>query len=51
VCINTDAHSDTDLDLLFYGIATARRGWVEAKNVINTWDNEQLLDWLENRKF
>lgn len=47
--INTDAHSPSDMDLLFFGIATARRGWVEAKHVINTWESERLLGWLETR--
>ena len=26
--INTDAHSESDLDLLHFGVATARRAWV-----------------------
>ena len=47
--INTDAHSPGELDLMHFGIATARRGWAEAKHVINAWDPEQLLDWLRSR--
>lgn len=47
--INTDAHSAEDMDMLHFGVATARRGWVEAKNVINTWSTERLLEWLNNR--
>ncbi len=47
--INTDAHSPGELDLMHFGIATARRGWVEAKHVINTWEPDRLLDWLRNR--
>lgn len=47
--INTDAHDASDLDLIEFGIATARRGWVEAKNVINTWDPQELIAWLEKR--
>lgn len=47
--INTDAHSPEELDLMHYGIATARRGWVEAKHVINTWEPERLLTWLRSR--
>ena len=34
--INTDAHSITHLPYIQYGIATARRGWLEKKDVINT---------------
>ncbi len=48
--INTDAHSAADLDLLHFGVATARRGWVEAEQVLNTWDYEHLTDWLQNRR-
>jgi DNA polymerase (family 10) len=47
--INTDAHSAGDLDLLQYGIATARRGWVEPQHVINTWGKDRLLSWLRSR--
>lgn len=47
--INTDAHSPEDMDLMHFGVATARRGWVEAKDVLNTWDTERLLAWLKSR--
>lgn len=47
--INTDAHSDTDLDLMHFGVSTARRGWVEADEVINTWTVTHLSAWLKSR--
>ena len=47
--INTDAHSDTDMDLMHFGVSTARRGWVEADEVINTWSVTNLLKWLKSR--
>jgi DNA polymerase (family 10) len=47
--INTDAHNDTDMDLMHFGVSTARRAWVEAENVINTWNLEKLLNWLKSR--
>jgi DNA polymerase (family 10) len=47
--INTDAHSPGELDLMHFGVATARRGWAEAKHVINTWEPERLLGWLRSR--
>jgi DNA polymerase (family 10) len=46
--INTDAHAESDLDLLHFGVATARRAWVRAEQVINTWDSERLLAWLKS---
>jgi DNA polymerase (family 10) len=48
--INTDAHHPDHLGLLFYGIATARRGWVTAPDVINTGELEALLKWLRERR-
>jgi len=47
--INTDAHSDHDFDMLPFGVATARRGWVRAADVINAWGIDQLLGWLKRR--
>jgi DNA polymerase (family 10) len=47
--INTDAHRDTDMDLMHFGVSTARRAWVEAEEVINTWSTRQLLKWLKSR--
>ncbi len=36
VAISTDAHSVSDLDFMRYGVGQARRGWLEADDVINT---------------
>ncbi len=44
--IDTDAHSESDLDLLHFGVATARRGWVRPREVINTWPPDRLISWL-----
>ncbi len=49
LCINTDAHAASDLDLLHFGVATARRGWAAPENILNTWDTNQLLNWLQHR--
>jgi DNA polymerase (family 10) len=48
--INTDAHAPDHFDFLEYGVATARRGWVEPEQVINTWATERLLEWLGRAK-
>jgi DNA polymerase (family 10) len=48
--INTVAHSESDLDMLQFGLAIARRGWVQAEEVINTWPSERLLSWLQTRR-
>jgi DNA polymerase (family 10) len=49
IALNTDAHSEEDLDMLPYGVATARRAWLEPKDVINTWPTKKLLAWLKKR--
>ena len=49
ISINTDAHSEEDFDMLFYGVATARRAWLTKKDVINAWSTKKLLDWLKKR--
>lgn len=49
LAINTDAHSAEQMDLLHFGVLTARRGWVQAADVINTWPVEQFEAWLESR--
>ncbi len=48
--INSDAHEAANMDLLPYGILTARRGWVQAQDVINCWPQERLLAWLKARR-
>lgn len=47
--INTDAHEISGLDVMRFGVANARRGWIRPENVINTWDTPQFLDWLSAR--
>ena len=49
ISINTDAHSEADLDMLPFGVAIARRAWLTAADVINTWPTEKLLEWLRRR--
>ncbi len=48
--INTDAHTIEHLDFMRYGVATARRGWIEAPAVINTWPLSKLQNWLRRRR-
>ena len=43
ICINTDSHSPSNLAFMRYGVAVARRGWLERKDVLNTLSLEQLL--------
>ena len=47
--INTDAHREDQMDLLSFGVLTARRGWVEAQHVINTWPLARFAEWIGSR--
>ena len=47
IAINTDAHSPGNFDLLRYGVHTARRGWAETDDALNTRDAEGLREFLD----
>ncbi|MFA5579012.1 MAG: DNA polymerase III, partial [Methanothrix sp.] len=47
LAINTDAHSTCGLMAIEYGIKTARRGWLEEKDVLNTLGIADLLKYLD----
>ncbi|MBN2027473.1 MAG: DNA polymerase/3'-5' exonuclease PolX [Actinobacteria bacterium] len=46
IAIGTDAHRIEHLRYMFYGTATARRGWLGKSDVLNTMETEELLEWL-----
>ena len=50
IAICTDAHSIEDLENIRYGIWTARRGWLERPDVLNTMTATQLLKWVSARR-
>jgi len=45
LAINSDAHDVNGFGVLPFGVATARRGWAEPADVINTWSVRRLLKW------
>jgi len=45
IVINTDAHHESHFKLMQFGIAQARRGWAEEKDVLNT------LPWKKFEKY
>jgi DNA polymerase (family 10) len=47
VSVNSDAHSVNDFDYLAFGVAQARRGWLEKDNVLNTRSLAQLRKLLK----
>jgi DNA polymerase (family 10) len=48
--IDSDAHAPAHFGLLEYGIAQARRGWSEKKDVINAWPLEKMLKMLKRNR-
>ncbi len=44
--IGSDAHSRENLSDMEFGVATARRGWLEAKDIINTLSVRDLHRFL-----
>lgn len=42
LAIGTDAHQASSLDQMRYGLAIARRGWLEKANLLNTFALDQL---------
>ena len=49
VVISTDAHATAHLRLIEYGVKMARRGWLEAKDVLNTLPVEKFLAALREK--
>ncbi len=43
IVISTDAHRPEHFKFMRYGVMTARRGWMEGKNILNTYPPEKLL--------
>jgi len=46
--VNTDSHSVSQLQLIDFGIAQARRGWAEKKDIINCWPIKKLLTFFKS---
>ena len=43
IAISTDAHNIANLGFMRYGVQTARRGWIEQKDVLNTLPLAEML--------
>ena len=50
ISINSDAHRPESLTYIRYGVATARRAWLTAGDVLNTMTPEALTAWLGQPK-
>ncbi len=47
--LGTDSHDKEGMNLMRYGVSVARRGWLEASDILNTLGYNELLKWLTNR--
>jgi DNA polymerase (family X) len=50
IAINPDAHSVSSLDDVAFGVNMARKGWLTARDVLNTWKLEEVEALLARRK-
>ena len=50
LAINSDAHDVSGFAVLPLGVATARRGWATAADVVNTCSVEKVLAWAVGRR-
>jgi DNA polymerase (family 10) len=48
--INPDAHSTGALGNVLFGVNVARKAWLTAPQVLNTWELDRLENWFAERK-
>lgn len=46
--INTDSHRASQMDLMKYGVAVARRGWAKKSDILNTLKYNDFIEWLKS---
>jgi DNA polymerase (family X) len=46
ISINCDAHHPSGFSLMEYGVAMARRAWLEPDQVLNCWSPARIVEWL-----
>jgi DNA polymerase (family X) len=50
LAIGTDAHHTDQMWMMTLGAAVARRGWLEAKDVLNTMSLQKILEWCHKHR-
>ncbi len=50
ISINPDAHNLEGLDDVSYGVMSARKGWLEPQDVLNTYQPEEVAELLGRRR-
>lgn len=49
IAVNSDAHHESHLGLMSFGVITARRGWLEKKDLLNAMHVNELMSEIKNR--
>ena len=47
IAVNTDAHAPSEYGTIDFGVHTARRGWAEPADILNSHDTAGLRDFLD----
>jgi DNA polymerase (family 10) len=50
LAIGTDSHHLDQMWMISLGVAVARRGWLEKKDVLNTMSLKESLKWCQTRR-
>jgi DNA polymerase (family 10) len=50
ISLNPDAHSLDGLDDVAYGVTTARKGWLEPRDVLNSYSTQEVSRLLRRRR-
>jgi len=49
VAIGTDSHHLDQMWMMSLGVAVAKRGWLETKDILNTFSLKEILKWCHSR--
>ena len=49
ISINSDAHTPRELEQMEYGVYVAQRAWLGPDDVVNCWEVERVLAWVEGK--
>jgi len=50
LAIGTDAHHLDQMWMMELGVMVARRGWLEPRNVLNSFTTEELIKWTKGKR-
>lgn len=45
--IDTDSHEVSQMEMMQYGVSVARRGWATKRDILNSFDYNELSEWFK----